>query len=73
MVRYVSLVKQWLGSFVAWKLKNIPRDSNEKVDALATMVASLLVRETVFLSVYYQLASSITIDQVSHINEACFS
>ena len=66
MVRYVSLFKQWLGSFVAWKFNNIPRDSNEKVDALAAVVASLLIRETVF-------ASSITIDQVSHINEACFS
>ena len=66
MVRYVSLFKQWLGSFVAWKLNNIPRDSNEKVDALEAVVASLLIRETVF-------ASSITIDQVSHINEACFS
>ena len=65
MVRYVSLVKKWLGSFVAWKLKNIPRASNEKVDTLAAVVASLLIRETVFLLVYYQLASSITIDQVS--------
>ena len=73
MVGYVSLVKQWLGSCVAWKLKNIPRDSNEKADALATVVTSLSIRETVFLPVYYQLASSITIDQVSRINEACFS
>ena len=62
MVRYVSLVKQWLGSFAALKLKNIPRDSNEKADALAAVVASLPIRETVFLPVYYQLASSITTD-----------
>ena len=30
MVKYVSLVKQRLGSFVAWKLKHISRDSNER-------------------------------------------
>ena len=30
MVKYVSLVKQRLGSFSTWKLKHILRDCNEK-------------------------------------------
>ena len=65
MVRYASLVKQRLGSFAAWKLEHIPRDSNEKAYALAVVAAYIPIKETVFLPVYYQLASSITTDQVS--------
>ena len=34
------------------------------------MVASILIRETVFLPIYYQPESSITIDRVSRIDEA---
>ena len=41
MAKYVSLVKQRLGNLEAWKLEHIPRDCNEKADALATIVASL--------------------------------
>ena len=62
MVRYASLVKQRLGSFAAWKLKHILRGSNEKEDALAAVVVSIPIKETVFLLVYYQSASSITTD-----------
>ena len=69
MVEYASLVKQRLGSFVAWKLEHILRDSNEKADALAEMATSIPIREIVFLLVYYQLMSSITADQVSQIDE----
>ena len=53
MTKYVSLVKQHLGSFLAWKLEHIPRDCNEKVDALAAVAASLLTTEIVFLPIYY--------------------
>ena len=41
MAKYVSLVKQPLGSFSAWKLEHIPRDCNEKADTLAAVAASL--------------------------------
>ena len=53
MVKYASLVKQWLRSFAAWTLEHISRDSNEKANALAAVVPSISIRETVFLSVYY--------------------
>ena len=49
----VCLVKLRLESFTAWKLEHISRGSNERADALATMVASLLIKETIFLHVYY--------------------
>ena len=59
MAKYVSLVKQRLGSFSAWKLEHITRDCNEKADALAAVAASLPITEIVFLPIYYQLNSSI--------------
>ena len=58
---------------MAWKLEHILRDSNEKADALAAVAASLPIKETVFLLVYFQLTSSITTNQVSKIDEACSS
>ena len=59
MAKYMGMVKQRLGSFTAWKLEHIPRDSNERADALAAVVVSILIKETVILPIYYQLASSI--------------
>ena len=71
MVRHASLVKQQSRSFIAWKLEHIPRGSNEKANTLVVVAASILIKETVFLLVFYQSTSSITIDQVSQIDEAC--
>ena len=70
MARYVRLVKQRLGIFTTWKLEHIPRDSNERVDALAVVAASIPIKEIVFLLIYYQLVLSITNDRVSQIDEA---
>ena len=65
MVKYVSWGKQRLGSFLVWKLEHVPRDCNDKADALAAVAASLLITETIFLPIYYQPFSSITSSQVS--------
>ena len=65
MAKYVSLVKQRLGSLETWKLEHIPRDYNEKADALAVVATSLLMTETVFLPIYYQLDLSIVTTRVS--------
>ena len=69
MTKYVTLVKQHLGSFSAWKLEHIPRDCNEKADALATVATSLLITETIFLPIYYQSDSSIATIRVSQVGE----
>ena len=69
MAKYVSLVKQRLGSFSSWRLEHIPRDYNEKADALAAVAASLLITETVFLPTYYQPDSSIITNRVSQVDE----
>ena len=73
MVKYVCLVKLRLGSFTAWKLEHIPRDSNAKVDALPVVSASLPIKETMFLPIYFRSTSSITNNQVNEIDEACSS
>ena len=69
MAKYVTLVKQRLGSFSAWKLKHIPRDCNEKADALVTVAASLPITEMIFLPIYYQPDSSIATVRVSQVGE----
>ena len=53
MEKYVSLVKQHLDNFLAWKLEHITRDCNEKADALAAFVASLPITETVIMPICY--------------------
>ena len=69
MEKYVSLVKKRLGIFSAWKLEHIPRDCNEKADALAAVAASLMMTETVFLPIYYQSDFSIITTLVSQMDE----
>ena len=65
MEKYASLVKQRLSTLSAWKLEHVPRDSNERVDALAVVAASLPIKETIYLPIYYQPGSSILHTQVS--------
>ena len=71
MAKYVCLVKLYLESFAARKLEHIPRSSNEKVDALAEVAASLPTQEIVLLLVYYQLESSIAASRVNDIEDTC--
>ena len=69
IAKYVTLVKQRLDGFSTWKLKHVPRDSNEKADALAAVAASLPITETIFLPIYYQSDSSIATIWVSQVGE----
>ena len=54
MAKYVTLVKQLLAIFSAWKLEHVSKDCNERANALAVVAASLPITETIFLSIYYQ-------------------
>ena len=69
MAKYVSMVKQCLGSFSAWKLEHIPRDCNEKANVMAAVATSLSMKETVFLPIYYQSDPSIVTTRVSQVDE----
>ena len=70
MTKYVTLVKQRLAGFSTWKLEHVPRDSNERVDALVIVVASLPITETILLPIYYQSDSSIATIRISQVREA---
>ena len=69
MAKYASLVKQKLNTLSAWKIEHVPRDCNERADALAAVAASLPITETLFLPIYYQPDSLILHAQVSQIEE----
>ena len=73
MIKYVCCVKLQLENFTAWKLEHILRNYNEKEDALAAIVSSLPIKETVVLHVYLQSTSSITTNKVNKIDESCSS
>ena len=49
MEKYASLVKQKLNTLSTWELEHVPRDSNERVDALAAVASSLPIKETIYL------------------------
>ena len=69
MTRYVSLVNLRLGSFTSWRLEHVQRNSNEKADALVAVAASLPIKETMLLPVYYLPESLITTSWVNEIDE----
>ena len=71
MTKYVSRVTLRLGNFMAWRLKHVSRDSNEKANTLEVVVASLPIKETLLLPIYYQSESSITTNWVNEIYEVC--
>ena len=70
MAKYASLAKQKLSTLATWKLEHIPRDRNERADALAAIAASLQVKETMYLPIYYKPDSSILHARISQIQEA---
>ena len=70
MEKYASLVKQKLSTLTTRKLEHVPRDNNERVDALAVVAASLPIKETIYLPIYYQPGFFILHTQVSQIEES---
>ena len=70
MEKYASLIKQKLSTLTTWKLEHIPRDSNERANALAAVATSLPITETIYLPIYYQPGSSILHTQVSQVEES---
>ena len=70
MAKYVTLVKQCMAGFSTWKLEPVPRDSNERADALVVVAASLPIAETIFMPIYYQPDSLIATIRVSQVCKA---
>ena len=65
MAKYASLAKQKLSALTAYKLEHVPRNHNEKADALSSVAASLPIKESIYLPIYYQPESSISHATVS--------
>ena len=61
MARHLTMVEDHLEKLNEWW---VPRTKNSKVNVLAGIVATLLIRETIMLLVYLQGTSSITPEQV---------
>ena len=70
MAKYASLIKQKLSTLTTWKLEHVAKDINERANALAAVAASLPIKETIYLPIYYQPGSSILHTQVSQIEES---
>ena len=70
IAKYASLIKQIISTLMTRKLEHIPRDSNERADALAVVAASFPITETIYLLIYYQPGSSIFHTQVSQVKES---
>ena len=73
MAKYVTLVKQRLASFSAWKLEHVTRDCNERAYALVVVATSLPITETIFLPIYYQLDFLMATVRVSQVGETSTS
>ena len=50
-------------------MEHVPKDYNEKADALASVAASLPITETIFMPIYYQPVSSIISPQVNQVDK----
>nr|CAN76858.1 hypothetical protein VITISV_001664 [Vitis vinifera] len=60
MARYLAKVRDILQRFTKWTIEKIKRTENGRTDALAGIVVSLPIKETIFLPVHVQANSSVT-------------
>ena len=71
MMRYLDKVKLQLQKFNEWKMTQITREENARVDALVEVAISLAVTQIVTLPIYYQDNPSILKKgQVSQVYDA---
>ena len=64
MARYLNGVESCLAKLSDQRVKCIPREENEEVEALVGVAAILSINKSIMLPVYVQPMSSITSEQV---------
>ncbi|KAL6339378.1 hypothetical protein AAG906_032907 [Vitis piasezkii] len=69
MACYLELVQDNLAKLGEWAVERVPRTENSKVDALAEIVATLLVKEAMLLPIYLRVTSLIATTSVCSIVE----
>ena len=70
MARYLAKVRDILQRFTKWTIEKIKRTENGRADALAGIVVSLPIKETIFLPVHVQANSSVTETSTCNVIEA---
>ena len=60
MARYLTKVRDTLQRFTEWTIEKIKRTENGRADALASIAASLPIKEVILLPVYVQTNPSVT-------------
>ena len=59
MVHYLTLIEDRLKRLNEWTVRHIPQIENLKVDTLTRITATLFIRETIMLPIYFQSTPSI--------------
>lgn len=68
MACYLTLVDTRIEKLDGWSIWQAPQEENERVDALAKVVVTLPIQETMMLSVYLQVMASISLKWVNKIH-----
>lgn len=68
MACYLTLVDTRIENLDGWSIWQAPQEENERVDALAKVVVTLPIQETMMLSVYLQVMASISLKWVNKIH-----
>ena len=59
MARYLTKVRDTLQQFTEWTIEKIRQTENERADALASIVASLPIKEAILLPIHVQANPSV--------------
>ena len=70
MAQYLAMVQERLKKLDEWIIRRVPREENGRVDALARIVASLLINKTIMLLVYLKVAPLITLEPICNTSQA---
>ena len=70
MTRYITIVEEHLKKLNKWIIRRMPQEENEKVDALARIVATLPINEMIMLPIHIKVVPSITPELVCNTSQA---
>ena len=69
MTRYIAIVEERLKKLNKWIIRWMPQKENERVDALARIVATLPINEMIMLPIHIKVVPSITPELVCNTSQ----
>ena len=69
MTRYIAIVEERLKKLNKWIIRWMPQKENERVDALARIVATLSINEMIMLPIHIKVVPSITPELVCNTSQ----